>query len=69
MALEEVGRPMYRAKCTRCVPEWLGPVHSLEDFAAHHPESDPIEARREVATRAALDVRRHVDRRHYGRLR
>lgn len=60
---------MYRAKCTRCIPEWMGPVHRLSDeIEYHHGAISPEAALEHARARGIRDVLAHVDRLHHGRL-
>lgn len=60
---------LLRAKCTRCLPEWVGPVRRLSDEVASHGMAiSPAEALEHLRARAIRDVLAHVDRRHNGRL-
>lgn len=57
-----------RAKCTRCVPTWAGPVRKLSAFMEKHPASSYPAALLAVRDECRRDVLRHCDRAHDGRL-
>lgn len=59
---------LVRAKCTRCVPHWMGPVRKLTTWARTHPGEKYPAALLATRDRARRDVLKHVDERHNGRL-
>jgi hypothetical protein len=58
-----------RAKCTRCVPTWVGPVRKLSTWAKANPGEKYPAALLATRDRARRDVLNHVDARHNGRLK
>lgn len=69
-ALDEGHEYLCRARCTRCIPDWRGPVHRLSDFIIERMFTpDPEAARLAVMDLARVDVLAHIDRWHHGKLR
>lgn len=65
----KAGQYLCRAKCTRCLPAWVGPVRRLTDEVARHGGAiDPGDAVKHTQAAALRDVLAHIDRRHGGRL-
>lgn len=57
-----------RAKCTRCVPAWVGPTRKVSNFLKKHPAATYPAALLGVRDECRRDVLRHCDRVHDGRL-
>lgn len=57
-----------RAKCTRCIPAWAGPVRRTSKYLAEHPAATYAAALLAVRDQCRRDVLAHCDRAHGGRL-
>lgn len=57
-----------RAKCTRCIPAWQGPIRRASKFLEKHPASSYPAALVAVRDETRRDVLAHCDRAHDGRL-
>lgn len=58
-----------RAKCTRCVPTWRGPIRKTSNFLEEHPAATYPAALQAVRDQCRRDVLAHCDRAHDGTLR